>query len=128
MTTVTVLNTAHRFNALRSRLEKLGYVEPFSYDSVDLVLRLVNDLVQTTESCRQMKQSFESERQEKRFLEAKVGDIIYIYIYIYIGLFMLYCILYYLSFLSLYLFHIYSPISILYTVLFIISLNLFNIY
>jgi hypothetical protein len=63
---------AEQFHSLRIRLDKLGYLDPISPDAVPLILKLLNDLVQTTESCQRLKTSHDRAVQEKRNIEVEV--------------------------------------------------------
>ena len=65
-------SSQEQFKLLRSRLDQLGYFELFSPDAHSLVLRLLNDLVQTTESCKRLKVASDNNAQERRRLEADV--------------------------------------------------------
>ena len=61
-----------QYQILKNRLEKLGYKDALPLDAVPLVLKLMNDLVQTTDSCRKLKIDHDKFSQDKKRLEAKV--------------------------------------------------------
>ena len=61
-----------KFRLLRSRLDQLGYTDVFSLDSMHLILRLLNDLVQTTESCRKLKLTYDKAIGDRRRAEGEV--------------------------------------------------------
>jgi hypothetical protein len=69
----TPLPTNEQYKLLRSRLDKLGYFDLFTPESMALVMRLLNDLVQTTDSCKKLKLGADSTTQERRRLESEVG-------------------------------------------------------
>lgn len=70
--TVQPQQTNERYRQLRDKLEKLGYLDTLSPDSMQLADSLLADLVHTTDTCRTLKQDLDVCSQHRRFLEAKV--------------------------------------------------------
>ena len=66
---------------LRNRLDKLGYKDPFGIDAMSLVLKIFNDLVQTTESCKMLKTDNDRFLQERKRLESEVNISLRIHTY-----------------------------------------------
>ena len=60
------------FMTLRYRLDQMEYLEYLHVDSVDLVQRLLSDLIQTTESARNFKNQLEIARNEKAIAEEQL--------------------------------------------------------
>lgn len=63
-----------QYKHLRSRLDKLGYLDSFSPDSLALVHRMLEDLVQTTDSCRRLKTEMDRSSQIRQRLETEVSE------------------------------------------------------
>ena len=57
---------------LRFRLDQMEYHEYLAPDSVDLIQRLLADLIQTTDSARTFKTQLELARNEKNIAEEQV--------------------------------------------------------
>lgn len=63
---------------LRTRLDKLGYLDFCSPESSTLVLKLLNDLIQTTESCKKLKNTMDLVQNDKQQLEGQVNRFYFI--------------------------------------------------
>lgn len=64
---------SEQYRLLRTRFDQLGYLESFSTDSVALLLRLLNDLIQTAESCKKLQHDNEVVSQKKQSILAQVS-------------------------------------------------------
>lgn len=60
---------------LRYRLDQLEYTEPLSNDSVDLVMRLLSDLVQTTHTSRIYKTQLDAALKEQDAIREQVDPL-----------------------------------------------------
>jgi hypothetical protein len=66
-------NVERKFGVLRRRLDDLGYRQILPIEAIPLVERLLNDLVQTTESFKRSKEKAEQLEERNRLMEASVA-------------------------------------------------------
>eukprot|EP00158_Paraphelidium_tribonemae_P009285 Partr_v1_DN28823_c1_g1_i1_m33374 putative centrosomal protein 135kDa len=67
--------TKNQYQRLTSRLEKLGYSDAVPIDAMPIVLKLLNDLVQTTDSCRRLKLDNDKYMQDRKRTEGRMEPL-----------------------------------------------------
>jgi centrosomal protein CEP135 len=64
-----------RYIVLRDRLRTLGYQAPFSVESMNIVERILTDLVNVSEAFRTLKEQFSRQSQESVNIQSQVAPL-----------------------------------------------------